>query len=294
MTETVRQPHPAMPSRGAVLARRVLADRRAVLGLALLGALFLLAFAGPRLSEWSWTDTDFTAMREPPSPEHWFGTTSSGRDVYALTLRGMQKSLLIGVCVAVLSTGLAALVGTVAGYAGGWVDRVLMWGTDLLLVLPAFLVVAVLSPAFGSAWPLLVLLLAAFMWMVTARMVRQMTISLKRREFVLAARYLGVGPARIVVRHILPNLGSLLVVDGTLNVSVAIIAESGLSYFGFGVRPPDSSLGTVIAEGTETATTFPWLFGFAAGLLVLIVLAVNLVGDGLRDALDPAGKDGGR
>ncbi|WP_103939156.1 ABC transporter permease [Thermomonospora echinospora] len=283
-----------MPSRGADLARRVLADRRAVLGLALLGALFLLAFAGPHLAKWHWTDTDFAAMREPPSAGHWFGTTQSGRDVYALTLRGMQKSLLIGICAAVLSTGLAALVGTVAGYAGGWADRALMWGTDLLLVLPAFLVVAVLSPAFRAAWPLLVLLLAAFMWMVTARMVRQMTISLKRREFVLAARYLGVGPARIVVRHILPHLGSLLIIDGTLNVSVAIIAESGLSYFGFGVQPPDSSLGTLIAEGTGAATTFPWLFGFAAGLLVLIVLAVNLVGDGLRDALDPAAKGGDR
>ncbi|WP_116024598.1 ABC transporter permease [Thermomonospora umbrina] len=276
-----------MPSRGALLARRLLADRRAVLGLALLAALFLLAFAGPGLVRWSWTDTDFTAMREPPSSEHWFGTTQSGRDVFALTLRGLQKSLLIGICVAVISTGVAAVVGTVAGYAGGWVDRLLMWGVDLLLVLPAFLVIAVLTPVFRSAWPLLVLLLAAFMWMVTARMVRQMTISLKRREFVLAARYLGVSPPRIVVRHILPHLASLLIIDGTLNVSVAIIAESGLSYFGFGVQPPDISLGTVIADGTAAATTFPWLFGFAAALLVLIVLAVNLVGDGLRDALDP-------
>ncbi|MBA9006931.1 peptide/nickel transport system permease protein [Actinomadura cellulosilytica] len=287
-------PLEAMPARGSALARRLLAQPRAVLGLALLAALFLLAFAGPQLARWDWQQTDFTALREPPSAEHWFGTTASGRDVFALTLRGMQKSLLIGLSVAVLSTGLAALVGMVAGYAGGWADRVLMWAADLLLVLPAFLVLAVLDPALGSAWPLLVLVLAAFMWMVTARMVRQTTISLKEREFVLAARCMGVSPARVLARHVLPNLGSLLIIDGTLHVSVAVIAESGLSYFGFGVHPPDSSLGTVIAEGAAAATTFPWLFGFAAGLLVLLVLAVNLVGDGLRDALDPAGGGGVR
>jgi glutathione transport system permease protein len=285
-------PETAVPSRAAEVGHRLLRNRQALGGLLLLGVLFLLAFAGPYLTRWTWTDTDFTALREPPSAEHWFGTTQSGRDVYALTLRGMQKSLIIGVCVALLSTGLAALVGTVAGYAGGWVDRALMWGVDLLLVLPAFLVMAVLTPLFRTAWVLFVLLLAGFLWMITARVVRGMTISLREREFVLAARYLGVSAPRIVRAHILPNLASLLIIDATLNVSVAIIAESGLSYFGFGVQPPDTSLGTVIADGAPAATTFPWLFGFAAGLLVLIVLGVNLVGDGLRDVLDPAA--GGR
>jgi peptide/nickel transport system permease protein len=259
-----------------------------VTGLVLLALLFLLAFAGPLVSPWGWDEIDFGAFRRPPSAEHWFGTTPSGRDVFALTVRGMQKSLLIGLFVAVLSTGLAALVGMVAGYAGGWVDRVLMWGVDLLLVLPWFLVVAVLSPALGGRWPLLVPLLAAFMWMVTARMVRGVTLSLRRREYVLAARFLGVSAPRVIVRHILPNLASLLIVDASLGVSVAVIAESALSYFGFGVRPPDSSLGTVIADGSGTALAYPWLFGFAAGLLVLIVIAVNLLGDGLRDVLDPS------
>ncbi|ACY98816.1 ABC transporter permease [Thermomonospora curvata] len=283
-----------LPSRTALWARRVLADRRAVLGLTLLGALVLLAFAGPALSRWEWTDTDFTAIREPPSAEHWFGTTDSGRDVYALTLRGMRRSLLIGFCAAALTTALAALVGITAGYAGGWIDRTLMWGTDLLLVVPAFLVVAMLSPALGATWPLLVAVLAAVMWTITARMVRHMTISLKRREFVLAARYMGVGPVRTVLRHILPHLASLLIIDGTLNVGVAIVAESALAYFGFGVRPPDVSLGTLIADGSGAVTAFPWLFGFAAALLVLTVLAVNLVGEGLRDALDPAAGGGAR
>ncbi|WP_439951607.1 ABC transporter permease [Actinomadura macra] len=267
--------------------RRVVGSRRALCGLMLLVFLFALAFAGPLLSPWSWDETDFAAFRQGPTSQHWCGTTQSGRDVFALTLRGTQKSLLIGLCVAIVSTGLAAVVGTVAGFAGGWPDRALMWGVDLLLVLPSFLVLAVLAPRLGGSWPVLVPLLAAFLWMVTARVVRAMTISLREREYVLAARFLGVGAPRTIVRHILPQLASLLVVDASLNVSVAIIAESGLSYLGFGVRPPDVSLGTVIADGRSTATTYPWPFGFAAGLLVLIVLAVNLLGDGLRDVLDP-------
>ncbi|MFC6881101.1 MULTISPECIES: ABC transporter permease [Actinomadura] len=286
-------------SRARAGARRVLASRRAAAGLALLGLLALLAVAGPFVSPWRWDDTDLTAFRAPPSSEHWFGTTQSGRDVFALSVRGLRRSLAIGLCVAVLSTGLAAAVGTVAGFAGGWTGRCLMWGVDVLLVLPSFLVVAVLSPLLGGRWPLLVPLLAAFLWMVTARVVRAMTVSLREREYVLAARFLGVGAPRVIVRHILPHLASLLVVDASLNVSVAIVTESGLSYFGFGVRPPDVSLGTIIADGRGTATTHPWLFGFAAALLVLVVLAVNLLGDGLRDVLDPtssgpAPRTGGR
>ncbi len=163
-----------------------------------------------------------------------------------------------------------------------------MWIVDLLLVLPSFLIVAILSPTFrGKTWLVFVVLLAAFLWMVTARIVRGMTISLREREYVLAARYMGVGAPRIIFRHILPNLASLLIIDATINVSAAIISETGLSYFGFGVQPPDVSLGTLIADGTTAATTYSWLFLFPAGLLVAIVLAVNLVGDGLRDALDP-------
>ena len=164
-----------------------------------------------------------------------------------------------------------------------------MWGVDLLLVMPSFLIVAILSPTLrGKSWLLLVLLIAAFLWMITARIVRGMTISLREREYVLAARYMGVRDRTIIIRHILPNVASLLIVDATINVSAAIIAETGLSYFGFGVQPPDVSLGTLIADGTTAATTYAWLFALPRRRCSCsIVLAVNLVGDGLRDALDP-------
>ena len=278
-------------SRLGLIGHRFMQRRLAVVGLAIIVALFLLAFLGPHIGQWDYTDKDFEAFQAPPSAEHWFGTDRTGADVFAQTMRGMQKSLIIGLLVALLATSLAAVIGAFAGYVGGWVDRVLMWFVDLMLVIPGFLIIAILSPAFrGKTWFVFVLLIAAFLWMVTARIVRGMTISLREREYVLAARYMGVSTPRIIARHVLPNISSLLIVDATINVSAAIIAETGLSYFGFGVQAPDVSLGTLIAVGTNSATTHPWLFWFSGGLLVAIVLAVNLVGDGLRDAIDPTSR----
>jgi peptide/nickel transport system permease protein len=279
------------PSRARVVAGRFFRSRQGVAGFVVLALMFLLAFAGPLAGRWSYTDKDFTAFLRPPSPSHLFGTLQTGADVYALTLRGMQKSLIVGLLAALVSTALAAVVGAFAGYFLGWTDRALSWVTDLLLVLPAFLILAIMSPLFGAGhWPLFVIMLALFLWMVTSKIVRGMTISLREREFIQAARYMGVPPARIVFRHVIPNLSSLLIVDATLNVSAAILTETSLSYFGFGIQPPDVSLGTLIADGSGTATYAPWTFWFAAGLLVVTVLAVNLVGDALRDAFDPGAR----
>ena len=275
-------------SRGRLVLRRLLRRKLAVFGLVMLGLLFLLAFVGPRLTPWDYASKDFSAFLQPPSREHWFGTTQIGQDVFAQTMRGLQKSLIIGLLAAVFTTVLSAVVGAFAGYFGGWVDRTLMWVIDLLLVLPAFLIIAILSPWFrGKTWMLFVVLLAVFSWMITARVVRGLALSLREREFVQAARFMGVPGPVIVFRHLLPNMASLLIVDATINVALAIIAETGLSYFGFGVQPPDVSLGTLIGDGTRSAFTFPWLFLFSGGLLILTVLSVSFVGDGLRDALDP-------
>jgi peptide/nickel transport system permease protein len=279
---------PPPDTRGRLVLRRFLRRRSAVIGLTVLVGLFLLAFAGPALSAWDHTSKDFGALLEPPSARHWFGTTQIGQDVFAQTLRGLQKSLVIGLLTALLATGLAATVGACAGYFGGWVDRTLMWLVDLLLVLPAFLLIAVVSPGFRDrTWLLLVLLLAAFSWMIMARVVRGLALTMRERDFVRAARFMGVPGLVIVVRHVLPNMSSLLVIDATINVGGAILAETGLSYFGFGVQAPDVSLGTLIADGTRSALTYPWLFLFAGGALVLTVLAASVVGEGLRDALDP-------
>jgi peptide/nickel transport system permease protein len=275
-------------SRGRLVLRRFLRRRLSVIGLGVIVFLFVLAFVGPYLSKWDYRSHDFNAFLEPPSWSHWFGTSQIGEDIYAQTLRGLQKSLIIGLLTALFSTGLAAVVGASAGYYGGWVERVLMWIVDLLLVLPGFLILAILSPTFrGRTWLLFVLLLAGFSWMITARVVRGLSLSLREREFVQAARFMGVPSWQIILRHLLPNMSSLLIIDATINVGGAILAETGLSYFGFGVQPPDVSLGTLIADGTRSALTFPWLFLFAGGLLITAVLAVSVVGDGLRDAFDP-------
>ncbi len=275
-------------SRGKLIRRRFFRNKTAVFGLGVIAFMFLFAFGGPYLGQWNYSESDFSSLLKAPSASHWFGTTQIGIDVFAQTTRGLQKSLIIGLLVAVFSTGLSALVGAVAGYLGGRSDRLVMWFVDLFLVLPSFLVLVILSRFYqGKTWLLLVVGLTVFDWMITARVIRGLAMSLRERDFVRAARYMGVPTRKIIFRHLLPNMASILIIAATLNVGGAILAETGLSYLGFGVAAPDVSLGTLIAEGTGAALTYPWLFLFAGSILVLTVLAVSFVGDGLRDAFDP-------
>ena len=190
------------------------------MALVVLVLMFVGCYALPPFLPWSYTDLDFLSLQQPPSGSHWFGTNALGQDLLAQTLRGMQKSLLIGVCVAFISTIIAATVGAIAGYFGGWRDRASMWVVDLLLVVPSFILIAIVTPRLGQSGRVLslILLLAAFSWMISARIVRGMTMSLREREFVTAARYMGVSNWRIIVRHVLPNVASILIIDTTLNV----------------------------------------------------------------------------
>jgi peptide/nickel transport system permease protein len=288
-TKSGIHPAAAFTSRRTLVARRFIRNRPAVVALALLVVGFIGCYALPPLLPYDYKHLDYDALLQPPSLKHWFGTNALGQDLLARTLRGMQKSILIGFCVAVISTSIAATVGSVAGYFGGWRDRALMWLVDLLLVVPSFILIAIVTPRTKQSSSILwlIVLLAVFGWMVSSRMVRGLTMSLREREFVSAARYMGVSSRRVIVHHIVPNVASILIIDATLNVGFAILAETGLSFLGFGVQPPDVSLGTLIADGTPSTTTFPWVFLFPAGALVLIVLCANLTGDGLRDALDP-------
>ncbi|WP_375483279.1 ABC transporter permease [uncultured Mycobacterium sp.] len=282
--------HPAeFTSRRTLLARRFLRNKPAVVALTLLVLLFIGCYALPPVLPYGYNDLDYDALLQPPSLRHWFGTNTLGQDLLARTLRGMQKSMLIGFCVALISTSIAATVGSVAGYFGAWRDRALMWLVDLLLVVPSFILIAIVTPRIKQSSNILwlIVLLAVFNWMVSSRMVRGMTMSLREREFIRAAKFAGAAAPRIIVHHIVPNVASILIIDATLNVAFAILAETGLSFLGFGVQPPDVSLGNLIAEGTSSTTTFPWVFLFPAGALVLIVFCANLTGDALRDAFDP-------
>lgn len=283
-------------SRRQLILRRFLRNKTAVVGLAVFVILALLAIVGPHATYWKFDQIDNNAFLSPPNAAHPLGTTQEGRDVLALTLKGLGKSMLVGVMVALISTTVAATVGSIAAYYGRYVEKVLLWVIDLLLVIPSFLLIAVLTtggPQGSYSWLLLVLLLAAFNWMLTARVVRSLTQTLKDREYVQAAKFMSVPARRIIIRHILPNISSLLIVDATINVATAILSETVLSYFGFGIQEPDTSLGTLISDGQASATIFPWIFLSPATVLVVMILSVNAIGDGLRDAFDPNSSAGG-
>ncbi|RJQ80713.1 ABC transporter permease [Pseudonocardiaceae bacterium YIM PH 21723] len=262
-------------------------SRRARIGLTVLILVYLWTFLSPLVAAWDWSAKDLSAFLEPPGGSHWWGTTQTGEDVYAQSMRGLQRSLSTGLLAGPLATVIAAVVGSLAGYFGGWTDRILMWGTDLLLVVPAFVLVAIASPALnGGSFLWLVLVMAGLVWMITARVVRSMARELRERPFVQAARYTGMGPLSIIYRHVLPNTASILIIDATISMASVVLLESALSYFGFGVQSPDVSLGTLIRDGTRTLA-YPWLFLPPSLLLIGAVLVVNYTGDGLRDALDP-------
>lgn len=293
-TEIIAQgaPEPTAAGRRKLVWRRFLRNKPAIAGASLLIVMLVLAFAVPPVLRYDYQQRDPYALLKRPTPKHPFGTNEIGQDMLAQTLHGLQKSLLIGICVALLTSVIAVTTGSVAGLLGGWTDRAIMWLVDLLLVVPSFIIIAIFAPRTKGSGSilLLIVLLAAFSWMISARIVRGLTLSLRDREFVRAARYMGASTRSVIVTHIVPNIASILIIDTTLAVGAAIMAETGLSFLGFGVQPPDVSLGSLIAEGTKSALTFPWLFLFPGGFLIAIVLCANLVGDGLRDAFDPGSK----
>lgn len=275
-------------SRRAVVWHRLRRMPRFWIGAGVIALLTLWAFLGPAFSPWSFTDQDPLYFNYPPTVVHWFGTDTLGHDIYTQVAYGLQKSLIIGFTAGPAATLLAAVIGAFAGYVGGVPDKVIAWFIDLMLVLPAFFVLVLLSPYFRSfSWIVMTLFLALTGWMIMAQVVRSQTRSLREREFVKAARYMGFGPWAIVTRHIIPNTASLLIVDATLGIGAMILAETSLSFFGFGIQPPDVSLGTLLDAGQSAATTRPWLFVAPATVLIVLLLAINLVGDALRDAVDP-------
>jgi len=279
--------------------RRFTRNRLALVGACGIIFLILVAVVGPYLSPWGYAELDLSgsAYLRPPSALHPFGTTKVGADVLAMTIHGIGRSLIIGTIAAVMQTTISCTLGAIAAYRGGLTDSIVVWVINLFSIIPSFLLIAVVMKGRATpttSWILLPFLLAILGWMMTARVVRSLTMSLRHREYVQAARYMGVSSARIIIRHILPNISSLLIVDITLGIGYAILGETGLSFFGFGIMAPDTSLGTLIAEGSRMATTFPWVFGAPTTVLVLLVMCVNAVGDGLRDALDPNSMSGGR
>ncbi|MDT0351096.1 ABC transporter permease [Pseudonocardia charpentierae] len=281
-------------SRRRLYLRRFLRNRGALVGLAVLSVLIVFALFGSVLTIYTYTDVDFANLSSAPSPEHLFGTNGAGNDTYAQAVHGLQRSLVIALVVSALTTTIAAFVGAAAAYLGGLAEKIILEVIHFLLVVPAFLILALVSQRAHGDWSVLILVLTMFGWMFSARVVWSLATSLREREYVQAARYMGVGRIRIVVRHLIPNIGSLLIVSFTLGVVATVQSETALSFIGFGVQPPDVSLGTMLSDGANTVSSAPWLFYFPASLVTLLTVSMALIGDGLRDALDPTSRSGGR
>ena len=253
-----------------------------VILLMILGAIF-----APYLTHWKVGEMDLRNRLAPPSAAHWLGTDEGGRDIWTRILYGARVSLLVGVVPSLLAIALGTLLGILAGYRGGWADTVIMRLADITLALPSMLLAMVIMYTLGDGKLNMILTLTLVGWASVARVVRAEAMKLRNREFVEAARSIGVTTDRIMRRHILPNCIPTLIVLFTLNVPAAILTESSLSFLGLGIRPPDASWGQMINAGRQYLISAPWLC-FAPGAVIMItVLTFNFLGDGLRDVLDP-------
>jgi len=262
-------------------------DRRAMAGLAIVLALFLLASLASWLAPYDPELIDLTQVLAPPSTTHWLGTDQLGRDVLSRMLWGAGISLKVGF----VSMGIAVLIGVIlgalAGYYGGWVDAVVMRFVDMMLCFPTFfLILAVIAFLEPSIWNIMVVI-GVTGWMGITRLVRADVISLKERDFVLAARAIGASDGQIIFGHILPNAMASVLVATTLGIAGAVLTESALSFLGIGVQPPTPSWGNILTAGKDNIDIAWWL-SFFPGLAILVtVMGFNLLGEGIRDAMDP-------
>ena len=277
-----------------VLLHSFARNRLAIVGSVLLALVVLGALLGPILSPYDVVAQDMGSRLQPPSLAHPMGTDELGRDTLTRVLAGGRISLAVGALATAVALAIGVLVGALAGYFGRWVDNVLMRLVDLMLSLPDLFLLILASALFGPKFLTIVVIVGLVRWMNVARLTRASFLSLKEREFIEAAHALGVRPRRIVTRHLLPNAMSPIIVAGTLGVASAIMAESTLSFLGLGLQPPTSSWGSMLQDAQAQIFTSPWLAVFPGLMIVVTVLAINMVGDGLRDALDPSTSRAGR
>ena len=300
-------------SQGQIVRRRFLHHKGAMVSLIALVLIVVLAVttigAGPIPGWWKYDSSSLV----PPNPDQgptmsllpsWLGgagiqigdhpfglDNEKGRDMFALTMQGTQMSLVVILVLALLSVTIGVLIGSLAGYYGGWLDAVLMRFTDMILVIPLLLIAAVAGFALGATgvWSV-ALVLGLFLWTGLARLVRAEFLALREREFVDAARVAGASPRRIIFKHILPNTVGTIVVSTTLLMGAGILTEAALSFLGFGIRSPNVSLGSLVNDYDGAFQSRPWLFVWPGVFIIAIVLCLQFIGDGLRDAFDPRQK----
>lgn len=278
-------------SRGplATAAWRFVRNRAAFAGFVLLMLIVLACVAGPWLLPNNPIDSDWSAISLAPTWQnmHWFGTDELGRDLLARTLQGGRVSLEVGLLGTLVSGLIGVAYGATAGYLGGRVDAVMMRIVDMMYAIPYMLIAILMMTLFGRAFYLVVLTISAFSWLDMARVVRGQTLSLRSREFIDAAKAIGVSSRSIIARHIVPNLFGVVVVYASVTVPNIVLTESVLSFLGLGVQEPMTSWGVLIQDGAQKLESMPWLLLCPAVMLCVTLYCVNFVGDGLRDAFDP-------
>lgn len=273
----------------ALVVARFRRHKLAVGSLVVFLLIVAFGFLGPVVWVYDHTIQRGLPISAPPSWDHPFGTTSAGHDVMGQVMRGVQQSLKVGLTVAVVATTIGAIWGAVAGLRGGRTDNVMMRIVDIVLVVPLLVLVTAMAGNVrgGTTWWAVALIISAFFWAPTARLVRGVVLSLREQEFIESARAIGASDRRIVFGHLIPNATGPIIVAATLAVAFAILVEAALSFLGFGIQPPDTSLGLLIEHARTAPFTRPWLFYPPGLFIVLIALTINFIGDGLRDALDP-------
>jgi peptide/nickel transport system permease protein len=273
-------------SQAQLVFRRFLQHRLAMISLIVFVLVVLFAYVGAAV--WKYDAGTITEQNSaPPSGEHPFGTDAVGHDTLAQVMRGTQISLQISILVAIFATVVGTIWGSIAGYYRGWLDTLMMRISDLVLTLPLLAVAAVLGHQSGGSWWLIAVVIAGLYWAYVSRVARGVVLSLREKEFVEASKALGASDSRIIFRHLVPNALGAIIVNLTILVSIAILLETALSFLGFGVQPPDTSLGLLVSSAQTAIDTRPWLFYFPGLFIILIALTINFIGDGLRDAFDP-------
>jgi peptide/nickel transport system permease protein len=268
-------------------AKAFLSNRLAIAGLAILLLLVLGAVFAPLLSSYSPTATDFNALQQSPSSQHWFGTDQLGRDILSRVLYGARVSLAAGLISVLIALMFGGILGLVAGYYGGWIDDVLMRLTDAMLAFPFLVLAIALAAVLGPSLQNTMLAIGIVSTPVFARLIRGQVLSERPRDYVQAAIAIGGGDGRIVLRHVLPNILGPLIVQVSLSTATAVLAEATLSFLGLGVQPPTPSWGSMLNDARGYLSQAPYMAVFPGLAIFLAVLAFNLIGDGLRDALDP-------
>jgi oligopeptide transport system permease protein len=262
-------------------------NKLALFGVFLLLLLVFMAIFGPMMTKYDYATNDLINANQPPSKDHWFGTDELGRDVFARTWVGARISLFIGISAALIDLFIGVLWGGIAGFRGGRTDEIMMRFADILYGVPYLLLVILLMVVMEQGLTTMIIAMTITGWINMARIVRGQVLQLKNQEYVLAARTLGASTSRIMFKHLIPNTMGPILVTMTLTVPTAIFTEAFLSYLGLGVPAPLASWGTMASDGLPALQYYPWRLFFPATFICLTIFAFNVIGDGLRDALDP-------